>query len=91
MSRSCSADMPAAGSVGAREVFVLTAEAPAPLDTKRWVWSSWSLFRSTQPLSPRHLGSVVRHHCRTTPRVRRTTTVSSRHLEVSYGGPHTFL
>ena len=37
MSRSCSAEMPAAGSVGAREVFVLTAEAPAPLDTKRWV------------------------------------------------------
>ena len=64
MSRSCSADMPAAGSVGAREVFVLTAEAPAPLDTKRWVWSSWSLFRSTQPLSPRHLGSVVRQQCR---------------------------
>ena len=32
MSRSCSAEMPAAGSVGAREVFVLTAEAPAPLD-----------------------------------------------------------
>jgi hypothetical protein len=32
--------MPAAGSVGAREVFVLTGEAPAPLDTKRWVWSS---------------------------------------------------
>ena len=40
MSRSCSAHVPAAGSVGAREVFVLTAEAPAPLDTKRWVWSS---------------------------------------------------
>ena len=37
MSPSCSAEMPAAGSVGAREVFVLTAEAPAPLDTKRWV------------------------------------------------------
>ena len=49
MSRSCSAEMPAAGSVGAREVFVLTAEAPAPLDTKRWVWISWALFRSTYP------------------------------------------
>ena len=51
MSRSCSAEVPAAGSVGAREVFVLTAEAPAPLDTKRWVWSSWALFRPTQPRS----------------------------------------
>ena len=37
-----------------RKVFVLTAEAPAPLDTKRWVWISWALFRlfrSTQPRS----------------------------------------
>ena len=32
-----------------RKVFVLTAEAPAPLDTKRWVWISWALFRSTHP------------------------------------------
>lgn len=28
---------------------MLTAEAPAPLDTKRWVWISWALFRSTHP------------------------------------------
>ena len=46
MSRSCSAEMPAAGSVGAREVFVLTAEAPAPLDTKRWASHFMSLRES---------------------------------------------
>ena len=38
-----------AGLVGAREVLLLTAEAPAPLDPS--VGLSWSLFWSTHPRS----------------------------------------
>ena len=42
-------ELPAAGLVGAREVLLLTAEAPAPLDPS--IGLSWSLFRSTHPRS----------------------------------------